>query len=194
MTQTREPSGTKDHLAALRQNIIGAVFVPQSALQFVPPVFTHWLMLRGLQVQPGALQRLQGPGGFTLLHMACADSSLYATASTSLSLMMGGFYHQQRLWGTQGPGSAEVVQLLLAAGADPDAGTTSGATALHIAACSNSGEIIRLLLAAGATLKDNRAYKGAPCLMLRCAMGGTAGVWGSGHWKVSDSSSRWQWL
>jgi hypothetical protein len=43
--------------------------------------------------------------------MACADRSLYATAHTALSLMMGGFYHQQRLWGTQ-----VRVQLLLAAG------------------------------------------------------------------------------
>jgi hypothetical protein len=33
--------------------------------------------------------------------MACADKTLYATAHTALSLMMGGFYHQQRLWGTQ---------------------------------------------------------------------------------------------
>lgn len=52
-------------------------------------------------VQPDAVRRLQGPGDFTLLHMASADKSLYATAHTALSLMMGGFYHQQRLWGTQ---------------------------------------------------------------------------------------------
>jgi hypothetical protein len=51
--------------------------------------------------RPGAVRRLIGPGGFTLLHMACADKTLYATAHTALSLMMGGFYHQQRLWGTQ---------------------------------------------------------------------------------------------
>jgi hypothetical protein len=51
--------------------------------------------------EPGDVRRLVGPGGFTLLHMACADKTLYATAHTALSLMMGGFYHQQRLWGTQ---------------------------------------------------------------------------------------------
>lgn len=114
-----------------------------------------------LQVEPGSAQRLHGPGGFTLLHMACADKALYATAHTALSLMMGGFYHQQRLWGTQGPGSAAVVKLLLDAGADPSAVTTSEASALHIAACSNSADIIRLLVAAGADARENRAYKGA---------------------------------
>jgi len=106
------------------------------------------------------VQRLQGPGGFSLLHMACADKTLYATAHTALSLMMGGFYHQQRLWGTQGPGSAAVVKLLLAAGADPSARTASEASALHIAACSNSADIIRQLVAAGAHARDNKAYKG----------------------------------
>lgn len=114
-----------------------------------------------LQVEQDAVQRLQGPGGFTLLHMACADKTLYATAHTALSLMMGGFYHQQRLWGTQGPGSAAVVKLLLDAGADPNARTTSEASALHIAACSNSADVIRLLVAAGAKARDNTAYKGA---------------------------------
>jgi hypothetical protein len=74
--------------------------------------------------------------------------------------MMGGFYHQQRLWGTQGPGSTAVVKLLLDAGADPSARTASEASALHIAACSNSADVIRLLVAAGAVACDNRAYKG----------------------------------
>lgn len=120
-----------------------------------------------LQVEPGSAQRLHGPGGFTLLHMACADKALYATAHTALSLMMGGFYHQQRLWGTQGPGSAAVVKLLLDAGADPSAVTTSEASALHIAACSNSADIIRLLVAAGADARNNTAYKGGA----RCCSG-----------------------
>lgn len=92
--------------------------------------------------------------------MACADKALYATAHTALSLMMGGFYHQQRLWGTQGPGSAAVVKLLLDAGADPSCVTTSEASALHIAACSNSADVVRLLVAAGADARENRAYKG----------------------------------
>jgi hypothetical protein len=121
-----------------------------------------------LQVEPGAIQRLQGPGGFTLLHMACADKALYATAHTALSLMMGGFYHQQRLWGTQGSGSAAVVKLLLDAGADPNARTTSEASTLHIAACSNSADIIRLLVAAGGKARYNVAYKGAGRVLPRC--------------------------
>lgn len=65
-------------------------------------------------VRPDAVQQLQGPGGFTLLHMACADKTLYATAHTALSLMMGGFYHQQRLWGTQVCwGITRLIMLLL---------------------------------------------------------------------------------
>jgi ankyrin repeat protein len=139
------------------------------------------LLLLLLQVEPGAVQRLQGPGGFTLLHMACADKSLYMTAHTALSLMMGGFYHQQRLWGTQGPGSAAVVKLLLDAGADPNARTTSEASALHIAACSNSADVVRLLVAAGATACANKAYKGAAAPA--AAMHGAACGWVGGSLK-----------
>lgn len=60
----------------------------------------------------------------------------------------------------QGPGNAAVVQLLLDAGADVNARTASDATALHIAACSNSGDVIRALVKAGGNARDNRAYKG----------------------------------
>lgn len=137
--------------------------LPHAATALLPataPVGVAFLLLMP-QVEPGAVQRLQGPGGFTLLHMACADKSLYMTAHTALSLMMGGFYHQQRLWGTQGPGSAAVVKLLLDAGADPNVRTTSEASPLHIAACSNSADVVRLLVAAGATARANKAYKGA---------------------------------
>jgi ankyrin repeat protein len=60
----------------------------------------------------------------------------------------------------QGPGSAAVVQLLLEAGADVNARTASDASAMHIAACSNSGDVIRALVKAGGNARDNRAYKG----------------------------------
>jgi hypothetical protein len=62
--------------------------------------------------------------------------------------------------GLQGPGNAAVVQLLLDAGADVQARTASDATALHIAACSNSGDVVRALVKAGGNARDNRAYKG----------------------------------
>lgn len=53
-----------------------------------------------------------------------------------------------------------MVQLLLDAGADVNARTASDATAMHIAACSNSGDVVRALVKAGGNGRDNRAYKG----------------------------------
>lgn len=70
----------------------------------------------------------------------------------------------------QGPGNAAVVQLLLDAGADVNARTASEATAMHIAACSNSGSVVRVLVQAGGNARDNRAYKGE-----RAGVGSKAG-------------------
>lgn len=88
--------------------------------------------------------------------VVCIRASTISWGSQVVDAMSGGSLY----CASQGPGNAAVVQLLLQAGADVNARTASDATAMHIAACSNSGDVIRALVAAGGDARDNRAYKG----------------------------------
>lgn len=73
-------------------------------------------------------------GGFSALHSAVADD--------------------------EGPAAKEIVRMLLAAGADPNARSASGGTPLHTAAFTGNTAILQMLLAAGAdpTLADDKGH------------------------------------
>ena len=66
-------------------------------------------------------------------------------------------------------GHLEVVRLLLEAGADKDAATQPGATALMFVAKNGHLEVVRLLLEAGAD-KDAATEPGATALMFAVRM------------------------
>ncbi|MFT4198828.1 MAG: ankyrin repeat domain-containing protein, partial [Pseudoxanthomonas sp.] len=69
-----------------------------------------------------------------------------------------------------GGGHAEVVQLLLARGADPQHAAHTGATPLSAATSMRQAAIVDALLAAGADL-EQRLPGGVTVLMLACALG-----------------------
>jgi ankyrin repeat protein len=79
------------------------------------------------------------------------------------------------------------VKLLLDAGADVNACTSSEATPMHIAACSNSGDIIRLLVAAGGDARNNTAYKGA--CVAACLLAPWVAVSNTWHFRAAAASA-----
>lgn len=76
----------------------------------------------------GAAPDIAAPGGVRPLHLACAGP--ITTSSTRSKICLAHFYDQQQLWKKAGPGSSDIVKLLLAAGAGPSAGSTCSAVCI----------------------------------------------------------------
>jgi ankyrin repeat protein len=68
-------------------------------------------------------------------------------------------------------GHAEVVSLLLDAGASPEITAHDGASALYWAACNGHHEIVRLLLDAGANVNTRRGANGPTPLHMAISNG-----------------------
>lgn len=111
--------------------------------------------LKKLLSADASLIKSYSPDGFTPLHLAAyfaqpqavsellshgADASAVATNGTKLAVINS----------AAASGSAEIVKMVLEAGANPNAQQEGGFTALHAAAQRNNPEMIGALLDAGA--------------------------------------------
>lgn len=131
-------------------------------------------------LQQGADVNAAQADGLTALHWAAmnnhgdiVDVLLYAGATVRPLTRVGGY---TPLHLAARAGHAEIVTKLVAGGADPNGWTTTGVTAAHFAAQSNSGATIRALAEAGANLDATDGFQSRTPLIFAAARNSTDAV------------------
>jgi quinoprotein dehydrogenase-associated probable ABC transporter substrate-binding protein len=124
-----------------------------------------------IEVLAGARAELEaGPPGFTPLAIAIAEGKLFAAKAlldagasaesrsgddglTPLMLIASQHQAEKRAASLhQGPGAVEIARILIAKGADVNATSSKGVTALMVAAAQNNPPVIGLLIQSGADI------------------------------------------
>ncbi len=117
----------------------------------------HWLA-----AQPTSLDSTNA-AGYTPLMLAAyhGNRAFVAQAAPRVKDIDAGSAYGTALMAAAVKGEADIVGLLLAAGANPDLTDAQGATALIYAANFRHPDVVRVLLAAGANpdLADQRDYR-----------------------------------
>ncbi|HKB09739.1 MAG TPA: ankyrin repeat domain-containing protein [Vicinamibacterales bacterium] len=113
--------------------------------------------------------------GMTALHWAAqkgdvelAKVLLYASANVRATTRIGGY---TPLLIASRNGNAEMIEALLAGGADPNNATTNGTTALMLASAAGRIDAVKALLAKGANVNATENVKGETALSFAAAYG-----------------------
>src|SRR5215210_5928670 len=130
--------------------------------------------VRQLLKQGADVNSAQGDG-MTALHWAVqkgdvelAQTLLYAGANIKASTRIGGY---TPLLIASRSGNASMIETLIAAGADPNSATASGATALMLASQAGNAAAVKVLVERGADVNAKEKVKGETALTFAAGHG-----------------------